>query len=190
MCRCCCSCLGEHLPWLTSLSSLSLPDQSTCRGLSALPAQSLDWPLCLVHAAERSSCPAFSAWMARRVSILSSLSIHPQFGPLTDDYMLLRRPTAVVSVLCNADPAWPTCPAVELRQQLRQLPVAAALQLSVTARQLESQEHSLVLALDSHDLLEVRLPELSEAVPGCISASLGMLHDVHLASRLQRSLLS
>ena len=85
---------------------------------------------------------------------------------------------------------WPTCPAVELRQQLRQLPVAAALQLSVTERQLESRDQSLVLALGTDDLLEVRLPELSDAVPCCMSASLLMLHAVHLASQLHPSLLS
>ena len=67
---------------------------------------------------------------------------------------------------------WPTCPAVELQQQLRQLPVAAALQLSVTARQLESRDQSLVLALGTDDLLEVRAPEPSAALPCWMSDSL------------------
>lgn len=65
-----------------------------------------------------------------------------------------------------------TCSAAELRQQLQRLPVAAALQLSVTARQLKSQDQSLLLALGSDDLLEVRLPELSEAALYCMSVSL------------------
>ena len=85
---------------------------------------------------------------------------------------------------------WHVSPAVELQQQLRHLPVAAALQLSVTARQLESQDQFLVLALGSDNLLEVRVPELLEAVPCCMSACPVMLHAVHLASRLHPSLLS
>ena len=77
---------------------------------------------------------------------------------------------------------WHVSPAVELQQQLRHLPVAAALQLSVTARQLESQDQFLVLALGSDNLLEVRVPELLEAVPCCMAACPVMLHAVHLAS--------
>ena len=77
----------------------------------------------------------------------------------------------------------------ELRQQLQRLPVAAAMQLRVTARQLKSQDQSLLLALGSDDLLEVRLPELSEAAPYWMSVSLITLHAAHLASRLQSSCL-
>ena len=99
------------------------------------------------------------------------LSIHTS-GPLTDVYGLFRQPHnfCLCSAMLRAE--WPTCPAVELRRQLRQLPVAAALQLSVTARQLESRDQSLVLALGSDDLLEVRLPEGPEAEPCCMSAML------------------